>query len=132
MKRFDVYVHPNHGLQAVKLGFSWPACFFTFLWAFFKQMWGVAFGILGVFLVLSLLEALFNHEGRAVGSFLIFTSQLAAFVIIGWKGNEWRRRNLERRGFRRFTHVYADTPDQAIDAAAHESPPGPNQDKSLA
>lgn len=131
MKRFDIYVHPTHGLQAVKQGFSWPACFFTFLWAFFNRMWGVAFGILGVFLALTLLEAMFHQAGRAVGSLLIFTGQLAVFVIVGWKGNDWRRRNLERRGFGKFTRVYADTPEQAIDAAAHEGPRGSGDDKPL-
>ncbi len=118
MKRFDVYVHTSHGLQAVKHGFSWPALFFTFLWAFFKQMWGVGFAILGVFLTLSFLEALFSQGGQVLGSFLIFTTQLAAFVIIGWKGNDWRRRHLEGRGFEKFTQVHAETPDQAIDVAA--------------
>lgn len=120
MKTFDVYMHPVQGLQAVKQGFAWPACFFTFLWAFFKRMWAVGFGILGVFFVLSFLEALFNQAGNVVGAFLIFTSQLAVFVIVGAKGNDWRRSNLEGRGFQKFTSVHAQTPDQAIDAAAQE------------
>lgn len=120
MKTYDVYVHPTHGIEAVKQGFSWPACFFTFVWAFFKRMWGVGFAILGVFFVLSFLEALFSQGGQVVGSFLIFTGQLAVFVIIGWKGNDWRRRNLESRGFGKFTHVHAETPNQAIDAAAQK------------
>ncbi|MFO7902780.1 DUF2628 domain-containing protein [Thioalkalivibrio sp.] len=120
MKTFDVYMHRTHGLHAVKKGFAWPACFFTFIWAFIKRMWGVGFGILGVFFVLSFLEALFSQSGSEVGAFLVFVSQLAVFVIVGAKGNNWLRRSLERRGFQRFTSVRADTPDQAIDAAAQK------------
>ncbi|MFN2350304.1 MAG: DUF2628 domain-containing protein, partial [Thioalkalivibrio sp.] len=90
MKIFDVYMHPVQGLQAVKKGFAWPACFFTFLWVFIKRMWGVGFGILSVFFVLMFLEALFNQAGNLTGAFLIFTSQIAVFVIVGAKGNAWR------------------------------------------
>lgn len=118
MKLFDIYMHPDKGLQAVKKGFAWPACFFTFLWAFVHRMWGVGFGILGVFFVLVFLEALFNQAGNVVGAFLIFMSQLAVFVIVGAKGNDWRRSNLAKRGFEKFSSVHADTPDRAIDAAA--------------
>ena len=64
MRTFDVYKHRTQGYEAVKQGFSWPAFFFTRIWAFVKKLW--LHGIVGL-VVLAFLEAafdVFQSEGQ--------------------------------------------------------------------
>jgi len=39
VKTFNIYHHPIHGYEAVKVGFSWPAFFFAFIWMLLKRLW---------------------------------------------------------------------------------------------
>ena len=36
MKTFQVYKHPIAGIEAIKVGFSFPAFFFGWIWMFIK------------------------------------------------------------------------------------------------
>ncbi len=36
MKQYKIYEHPAGAIEAVKLGWSWPAFFFVSIWALFK------------------------------------------------------------------------------------------------
>ena len=40
MKTFQVYKHPIAGIEAIKVGFSFPAFFFGWIWMFIKKLWG--------------------------------------------------------------------------------------------
>lgn len=40
MKHFDVYLHAMLGIEAVKTGFSWTGCFFTWIWMLICRLWG--------------------------------------------------------------------------------------------
>ena len=118
MKTFDVYNHPVLGYEAVKQGFSWPALFLTVIWVFFKKMWGNGGVFLGVFCLLYIGAVAFGAEGGETGIVLMNLLALALCVFVGFKGNDWRRSDLSRRGFDNLTTVQAETPDAAIGKAA--------------
>lgn len=119
MKNFHVFKHPTLGYQAVKQGFSWPAFFFNWIWAFVKRMWGEGFVFLGVNIVLTLIEKLFEREGSNAGILIILFAQIGFFIFIGVKANEWRRNELTKRGFKLISLQVAETPDAAIALAAN-------------
>lgn len=117
MKTFDVYNHPTLGYQAVKQGFSWPAFCFTAIWAFVKRMWGLGLAIIGIYLIFVLIEAAFDNQG---GVLLVLLVEVAFYILIGFKANDWRRRFLQKRGFEKLRTVQAETPDAAIGSVAKE------------
>lgn len=118
MKTFDVYKHPTLGYQAVKQGFGWPAFFFTVIWAFVKKMWGIGFAFLGVIFLLTLVETAFEQAGSEGGVLVIFLARLALCIVVGVKGNDWRRGNLQKRGFENVRTVQSETRDAAIGEVA--------------
>lgn len=122
MKTFDVYAHPTMGFQAVKQGFAWPAFFFTVIWAFVKRMWGTGFAMFGVFLLLSIVQTAFEQQGSSGGVLLLLLLNLGFYIMIGLKGNDWRRKNLETRGFEKVQSVQADAPEAAIAVIAKSVP----------
>jgi len=121
MKTFDVYKHPTQGYQAVKQGFGWPAFIFTIIWAFVKKMWGLGLAFLGVIFLLTLVETAFEQEGSQAGVLVMLLAQLAFYIVVGVKGNDWRRGNLVKRGFERLNTVEAETLDAAIGSVAKSS-----------
>ena len=105
MKNFDVYKHPVQGYEAVKKGFSWPAFFFSWIWAFIKKLWG--YGLL--FLVIAIfLSATYTHTGSAI------ILNIGFYIFCGAIGNELRRGNLTSRGYERIETLQAETSDAAI------------------
>jgi hypothetical protein len=118
MKEFKVFKHPNLGFQAVKIGFSWPGFFVTPIWAAQKEMWGYAFAVLGMLIFLFMIQLAFAAKQNNGAVILMVLSQLMVFIVVGVQGNEWRLKNLEKRGFKLVGTVQAITPDAAIDHVA--------------
>ncbi len=115
MKSFDVYRHPTQeGYQVVKQGFGWPAFFFGAIWAFVKKMWGLGFALLGINIVLYYFQAGFEEEGSVAGVLLMLLASMMVWIVVGVKGNDWRRRTLFQRGFEKVDTVNAATLDAAI------------------
>lgn len=122
MKQYNVYQHPVHGYEAVKVGFSWPALFFNCFWMAVKKMWGVA--VLFFFLRM-ILE---NIRGGLAGSqyepglqaLLIFPGYVAWAFIPAFKGNLWRRQSLEKRGYEFTREIEAEHLDAALAEVAAE------------
>lgn len=138
MRVFDVYSHPVEGYQAVKQGFSWPALFFTFIWAFVKKMAALGFIVLAVMLAMYGLERYVdslegtesgveaisgasNYSGIKVIQIVVGLGNLAVAIFIGFKGNNWRRKNLTGRGFTFVKAVLAASPNVAIASASADS-----------
>ncbi|MDG2228743.1 MAG: DUF2628 domain-containing protein, partial [Gammaproteobacteria bacterium] len=48
MKTFQIYKHPIAGIEAIKVGFCFPAFFFGWIWMFLKKLW--ALGCIYLFL----------------------------------------------------------------------------------
>ena len=62
MKTFNVYKHPTQGIEAVKIGFSWPAFFFGIIWMLVKKLWGLAGMWFAAYIVLSLIESVTDQS----------------------------------------------------------------------
>lgn len=117
MKQYKVFKHPSGTAEAVKQGWSWPAFFFSFVWAIVKKQW--ALGILVFFYVL--VEDFFLGE-VGVSEGLLILIRLIISLVFGAKGNSWREKNLISRGYQLSDAVYA---ANHIDALALSSSPEP-------
>lgn len=122
MKTFNVYKHPTQGIEAVKVGFSWPAFFFGFFWMLVKKLWGLAGAWFAAYVVLSLIEKVTDQSGEGGAQALVYLLLAAAYfalwLVPAFKGNKWREENLSKRGYEKLTSVQAETPDAAVAQAA--------------
>ena len=100
---------PDRDLLVVKEGFSWPAFFLSFLWALWHRLWvpaaviflaGAAIGLLGAKLHLDSLSQ--------------WALSLGLAVIVGYLGNDLRRRLLDRQGFALADVSSGDDADAAL------------------
>jgi hypothetical protein len=118
MKTFNIYKHPTEGLEAVKVGFSWPALVFGMLWMMVKKLWGFA----GLWFVASVVLALFEGVieradaggGQALAYLLLAAGYFTLAFVPALKGNKWREDNLAERGYEQVGTVQAETPGAAL------------------
>lgn len=99
MKVFTVHTRgggldPDRGVVLVKEGFSWPAFFFSLLWALWCRLWLVA---LGIFLIEIAANALLAVLGADPPTQAAISLGLAA--ALGVVGNDLKRWTLSRRGY---------------------------------
>ena len=83
MKTFNVYKHPTQGIEAVKIGFSWPAFFFGIIWMLVKKLWGLAGAWFAVYIVLSLIEKVTDQSGEGGAQALVYPGLLHSDGIVG-------------------------------------------------
>jgi hypothetical protein len=118
MKAFNVYRHPLRGVEAVKVGFSWPAATFGPVWMLVKNLWAILGLWLAGFLALALVESLverFELSGTTALVYLLIAAGYFALALIpGFKGNAWRERNLIQQGFEKLGSVQAETAETAM------------------
>jgi len=114
VKVYKVYQHPSLGTEAVKVGFSWPAAFLIVLWMLAKKLWALAGLWFLAYMVLAIIQdaALQSHSPGAI--FIVLAGHLALALIPAFKGNEWRIKNLTKRGYEFVDSAQAATPDAAI------------------
>lgn len=121
VKVFKVYQHPSLGAEAVKVGFSWPAAFFVVIWMLVKKLW-LASGLwILALIVLAILQDAALKSGSTGALLVVAAGHLALALVPAFKGNEWRTRDLARRGFEFVDSVSAETPDAAIAQALKNS-----------
>lgn len=122
MKTFNVYKHPIKGIEAVKVGISWPAFFFGFFWMLVKKLWGLAGAWLAAYIVLTLIETVAEQAGdsgaKAFVYLILAAGYFALWLIPALKGNSWREKNLSKRGYELVATIQSETPDAAIAQAA--------------
>lgn len=122
MKTFNVYKHPTRGIEAVKVGFSWPAFFFGMIWMLVKKLWGLAGAWFAATIVVSLVDAVTDQSGASRAKALVYLILSAGYLMLwlvpAFKGNKWREENLSKRGYEQLTTVQAETPDAAVAQAA--------------
>ncbi|SFI39621.1 DUF2628 domain-containing protein [Nitrosomonas sp. Nm34] len=118
MKTFNVYKHPTYGIEAVKVGFSWPAFFFGFFWLLVKKLWGLAGLWFAAYIVFALIETVTGQSGEGDAQALVYlilaAGYFALWLIPAFKGNKWRQENLSKRGYEQLATIQAETPDAAI------------------
>lgn len=112
MKEYKIFAHPSAQCEAVKQGWSWPAFFFGFIWAFIKNMWQLGLGVLVGFMALSLLLDVSN--GQAENDVILNILSLLIAVVFGLNGNQWREHNLIARGYEMKSRLVSENPDRAI------------------
>ncbi len=119
MKKFRIYEHPQKGLEAVKLGFSWPAFFFGILWMVFKSLWKYA----GIWFVLYILMALMESHLKsgdietgltATYDIMLMIFYLIVMLIPAFIGNSWVEKKLQNQGYVLLKEVTASNPKQAL------------------
>lgn len=112
MKQYRILKHPAGTIEAVKQGWSWPALFFTFIWAFVKRMWMLGGAVLALaFLVSIVLESIADP---ATVDGLSNVIGIVVSIVFGLRGNIWRENNLLSRGFEHVDTVLASNPEGAI------------------
>jgi len=114
VKVFQVYNHPELGAEAVKVGFSWPAAFFIVIWMLAKKLWIFAGIWIAAYIVLSIIQDSALKSGSIVAILVVLAGHFVLALIPAFKGNEWRTKNLTKRGFEFVASVSADTPGAAI------------------
>jgi hypothetical protein len=105
MHKYRIYNREKGEIRAVKQGWSWPAFFFSWIWAFTKGL--IAIGV-GVIVYLNFLDRIFSRE------LLGILATLACDVWLGVKGNKFVENNLIKKGFKFTGTVYAATAKGAI------------------
>jgi len=154
MNFYNVYRHPVRGHEAVKLGWSWPGFFFTWIWAFAKRMKSIAVALLIANLAICAIAGLSyqqlghidvvvrkdehlmdserlgaaerdefildrNKEKLEYGiwDFVFLGSLLATIVVsvvVGSKGNSWRREHLRQHGYTLLMSFEAPSSSEAL------------------
>jgi ABC-type transport system involved in multi-copper enzyme maturation permease subunit len=117
MQPYQVFKHPEHGLKAVRRGFSWLGFLLTGFWALWSGLWMMGAALLVVEAVLWLFVLpLFRAEP-------LFPFGIGLFIswIVGANGNAWRSRSLQDRGYVLLGTLNA---HNAKDAAAKVSATG--------
>jgi len=114
VKVHKVYKHPSLGAEAVKVGFSWPAAFLNIIWMLAKKLWTLAGLWVLAYIVLAIIQdaALKSYSTGAI--LIVLAGHLALALIPAFKGNEWRIKNLTKRGYEFVGSAQAATPDAAI------------------
>ena len=82
MRTFNVYKHPTQGIEAVKVGFSWPALFFSFFWMLVKKLWALAVAWFGAYIVLLLIETATDQSGEGGAQALVYLILSAGYFTI--------------------------------------------------
>ncbi len=119
MKTFKVYRHPVEGLKAVKVGFSWPALFFGVIWMLAKRLWGLAAIWIALYSICGIIEVITLRSGinpllQGIIYLILFGVYTGLWLVPGFKGNKWRERYLERRGYELIKTVKAGSPEEAL------------------
>ena len=114
MATYKIYHRQKGEYRAVKQGFSWPAFFFTWLWAFVKGLWEI--GIIG--LLLYSCSGAFADGVTArndIGPMFVFLLLIITYLIIfGVFGNRWYMKSLTQRGFEYIDTVTTENSEAAM------------------
>ncbi len=132
MKQFKIFEHPTKGLDAVKIGFSWPAFFLGIIWLIFKGMWKYAGIFFVIYLIMSFIQSSIsssNIEPVLVSTYtlMIRITHLLILTTLGFKGNFWRESSLREKGYAFMTTVYADSHTKALQIIKNETPSQPDK-----
>ena len=96
----QLFEHPRRGVVRVKHGFSWPAFFFSALWAGVKGLWWPTFwGLMALDIALWFLTGWASAARAPLLTLAGLVATVAYAVLRGRRGNQWLRNGLLRRGY---------------------------------
>jgi len=134
MKHYKIYESSLGFKEAVKQGWSWPAFFFTFIWAFVKKLHAIGGGVLaGLFVMMMIGGAMVDSESEdSADTFtgLMMLAQIAVAVVFGVNGNLWREKNLISRAYKLLDTIEAPTDEAAIAIWLKKQAPTPTDNFS--
>jgi hypothetical protein len=115
MKNYKIYVHDAlSSTEAVKDGWSWPAFFFPWIWAFVKGLNGLGAGLLA-WLFFSGFLGYFGELNDAEGlATLMWLITIGIRFWLGTEGNNKRGEMLITKGYSFQTTLLASNPKVAI------------------
>lgn len=122
MKKFRVFSHPIDGLEAVKIGFSWPALFFTGIWLLLKALWVKFLLVFFAMVILGVLDRIGKDLGFLGLSLLASLSQTIIYLWIPFVGNDWRAKKLLDKGYVLLGVFEARGVKDALDQAESKEP----------
>ena len=97
MKQYKIYKHYSRDdFEILKVGWNWPAFFFTVIWAAYNRLWAILFKTVAIISVLSYVASKASHADYqqtliVVGSILLI---FVAPFVFGVMGNRWAERKL--------------------------------------
>lgn len=99
----------DRDIQLVKEGFSWPAFFFTVIWALWSRLWLVA----AIFLAV---EVLWMVASSWLGLHPVLNAVISVGMAaaIGFVANDLKRSTLFRRGYAEVGVVAGNDRDAAL------------------
>lgn len=109
---FRIYRKGKTNIRAVKRGWSWPAFFFSCIWAFAKGLNSLAGSILIVgVLIGAVLGTVTSGDTQEE---LLFLEWISFAVWLGIRGNKELEKSLAQKGFTFCKPVYAETGKKAV------------------
>jgi hypothetical protein len=129
MKVFKVYKHNTKGYAAVKVGFSWPALFFSAFWCLIKGFFFLFLFFLivnwALILYALILEINLTKYGNimsnevfawyAANSLGVLIVSLILLFIPGFKGNAWLDKKYIKKGYALVESIPAISKKAAIE-----------------
>jgi hypothetical protein len=96
--QYNIYEKPDGDYEAIKIGFSWPAFFFTWIWAVVKEMWLPAILIFLLCSPVYLGDVLFERSNSPFWDLASAIYFLAMSLWLGFAGNGIRESVAKRQG----------------------------------
>lgn len=112
MKQYKIFRNASGQVEAVKQGWSWPAFFFSVIWAIAKRLWIIA--IWAILIVMAIGTFLSLNVGYEYSYEITNIISLLVYVVFGVYGNRWREKHLLTRGFKHVETLTAANPAGAV------------------
>ena len=122
MNEYKIYTDLDGDHQAVKVGWSWQAFFFSWIWALVKKIWTfshISFAVLltvcGItFVIEAIANAVWIHF--SIDLLLIYLAYLiiALSIMLGINANRWQENSLFAQGYQHKETLFAATEKDAI------------------
>lgn len=112
MKQYKIFRNASGQVEAVKQGWSWPAFFFSVIWAIAKRLWIIA--IWAILIVMAIGTFLSLNVGYEYSYEITNIISLLVYVVFGVYGNRWREKHLLTHGFKHIDTLTAANPADAV------------------
>lgn len=121
MKVFTVYKHESKGYEAVKVGFSWPAFFFSGWWMLVKGFIFVLIFYIAVYVLMAIYyNDLDMNAPYNANDFFVFVISLILWFYPGFYGNSWLHKKYKDKSYIEIKSIPASSKEAAIAIAKND------------